>query len=145
MTDKLPVVGKRYRATEANKLILNKDYIMSCDEVLSDRVILDKGERGDHISFPIEDFFKYLEEVPKEQSRWQGDCYVFDRRMAVGHSLTTGHYNMCFCCGYPLSAKDKTHDLYEEGVSCAYCYEKTSDKNKSNYRMRHKQLMTPQK
>ena len=88
---------------------------------------------------------KYLEEVPKEQSRWQGDCYVFDRRMAVGHGLTTGHYNMCFCCGYPLSAKDKTHDLYEEGVSCAYCYEKTSDKNKSNYRMRHKQLMTPQK
>lgn len=88
---------------------------------------------------------KYLEEIPKEQSRWQGDCYVFDRRMAVGHGLTTGHYSMCYCCGYPLSDKDKTHNLYEEGVSCAYCYEKTSFENKSNYRMRHKQLTIAQK
>lgn len=88
---------------------------------------------------------KYLEEIPKEQSRWQGDCYVFDRRMAVGHGLTTGHYSMCYCCGYPLSDKDKTHNLYEEGVSCAHCYEKTSSENKSNYRMRHKQLTIGQK
>lgn len=88
---------------------------------------------------------KYLEEIPKEQSRWQGDCYVFDRRMAVGHGLTTGHYSMCYCCGYPLSDKDKTHNLYEEGVSCAHCYEKTSSENKSNYRMRHKQLTIAQK
>jgi UPF0176 protein len=88
---------------------------------------------------------KYLEEIPKEQSRWQGDCYVFDRRMAVGHGLTTGHYSMCYCCGYPLSDKDKTHNLYEEGVSCAHCYEETSFENKSNYRMRHKQLTIAQK
>ena len=88
---------------------------------------------------------KYLEEIPKEQSRWQGDCYVFDRRMAVGHGVTTGHYSMCYCCGYPLSDKDKTHNLYEEGVSCAHCYEKTSSENKSNYRMRHKQLTIAQK
>ena len=88
---------------------------------------------------------KYLEQVPKEQSRWKGDCYVFDRRMAVGHGLTTGHYSMCFCCGYPLSDKDKIHDHYEEGVSCAYCYQKTSDESKSNYRMRHKQLILAQK
>lgn len=88
---------------------------------------------------------KYLEEVPKEHSRWQGDCYVFDRRMAVGHGLITGHYTMCFCCGYPLSDKDKTHDHYEDGVSCAYCYENTSDDNKSNYRMRQKQLILAQK
>ena len=88
---------------------------------------------------------KYLEEIPKEQSQWQGDCYVFDRRMAVGHGLTTGHYSMCYCCGYPLSDKDKTHNLYEEGVSCAHCYEKTSFENKSNYRMRHKQLTIAQK
>ena len=88
---------------------------------------------------------KYLEEIPKEQSRWQGDCYVFDRRMAVGHGLITGHYSMCYCCGYPLSDKDKTHNLYEEGVSCAHCYEKTSSENKSNYRMRHKQLTIAQK
>ena len=88
---------------------------------------------------------KYLEEVPKEKSRWQGECYVFDRRMAVGHGLTTGRYSMCYCCGYPLSDVDKTHNLYEEGVSCAHCYEKTSAKDKSNYRMRHKQLTITQK
>ena len=88
---------------------------------------------------------KYLEEIPEEKSRWQGDCYVFDRRMAVGHGLTMGHYSMCYCCGYPLSDKDKTHNHYEEGVSCAHCYEKTSFENKSNYRMRHKQLTIAQK
>ena len=42
---------------------------------------------------------KYLEEVPEEDSHWQGECYVFDHRMAVGHGLSTGRYAMCFSCG----------------------------------------------
>ena len=66
MTNKMPVVGKRYRATEANEFIPNKDYIMSCDEILSDRIILDKDKRGGHIIFPIKDFFKYFEELPED-------------------------------------------------------------------------------
>jgi UPF0176 protein len=84
---------------------------------------------------------KYLEEVPADESQWQGDCYVFDRRMAVGHGLTTGRYSMCFCCGYALSDEDKKHPSYEDGVSCAYCYSWSSAKDKARFRMRHKQMM----
>ncbi len=83
---------------------------------------------------------KYLEEIPEAESKWHGDCYVFDKRMAVGHGLTTGRYSMCFCCGYALSAKDKAHPLYEPGVSCAYCHAFSSDADKKRFRMRQRQM-----
>lgn len=82
----------------------------------------------------------YLEQVPEAESRWQGDCFVFDKRMAVGHGLTTGRYSMCSCCGYPLSASDLMRSLYEEGVSCAYCHEKTSEADKARFRARQRQI-----
>jgi len=83
---------------------------------------------------------KYLEEIPPEESRWQGECYVFDKRVAVGHGLTHGNYTMCFCCGYPLAAEDRAHAHYEEGVSCARCYDQTSADDKARFRMRHQQI-----
>ena len=33
---------------------------------------------------------KYLETVPEEDSLWEGECFVFDRRVAVGHGLKEG-------------------------------------------------------
>ncbi len=83
---------------------------------------------------------KYLEEVPTEASRWQGECYVFDHRMAVGPGLTTGRYAMCFSCGEALSEADQSHAEFEEGVSCAFCSDRTSDTDKARFRMRHAQL-----
>ncbi|HEU0117486.1 MAG TPA: rhodanese-related sulfurtransferase [Alphaproteobacteria bacterium] len=83
---------------------------------------------------------KYLEEVPAEESKWQGECYVFDRRVAVGHGLTTGRYTMCFCCGHPLAAEDRANPHYEEGVSCERCFGASSDDDKARFRMRQKQL-----
>lgn len=83
---------------------------------------------------------KYLEEVPVSESRWQGDCYVFDKRMAVGHGLVTGKYSMCFCCGYPISADDLRPPLYEAGVSCVYCHGQTSDGDKARFRERQRQM-----
>ncbi len=83
---------------------------------------------------------KYLEEVPPEDSRWRGDCYVFDHRMAVGHGLSTGRHTMCFCCGEALTEADKSHPEFEEGVSCQLCCEKTSDADKARFRMRHVHL-----
>lgn len=85
---------------------------------------------------------KYLEEVPNEQSKWNGECYVFDRRMAVGHGLSIGQHVMCFSCGYALNKADQHHALYEAGVSCHHCHATTSDADKARYRMRHSQ-MTP--
>lgn len=83
---------------------------------------------------------KYLEEIPPEQSKWHGQCYVFDKRMAVGHGLTTGDYSMCFCCGHPVSADDKRHEHYEDGVSCARCYSQSSDDDKQRFRARHMRM-----
>ena len=83
---------------------------------------------------------KYLEEVPAEASRWQGDCYVFDQRMAVGHGLSTGRYAMCFCCGEALSDADKSQAQFEEGVSCPFCHDRTSEADKARFRMRHAQI-----
>jgi UPF0176 protein len=83
---------------------------------------------------------KYLEEVAPEQSKWNGECYVFDRRMSVGHSLKPGNYSMCFNCGNPINTQDKQHPHFENGVTCANCYANTSEADKSRFRTRHEQL-----
>jgi len=83
---------------------------------------------------------KYLEDVPTESSRWLGDCYVFDQRMAVGPGLSTGRHTMCFSCGEALSETDRSDELFEEGVSCALCHHRTSDADKARFRMRHAQM-----
>ncbi len=83
---------------------------------------------------------KYLEEVPAAESKWQGECYVFDKRMSVGHGLVTGSHSMCFCCGYALSVEDKQHSQFEDGVSCAYCFSQSSVADKARFRTRHQQM-----
>ncbi|MEW5860922.1 MAG: rhodanese-related sulfurtransferase [Cyanobacteriota bacterium] len=64
---------------------------------------------------------KYLEEVPPEESLWQGECFVFDQRVAVREGLEIGTHQMCPSCGHPISEADKTSPHYQEGVSCPYC------------------------
>ena len=83
---------------------------------------------------------KYLEEISAPDSRWRGDCYVFDHRMAVGQGLSTGRYEMCFSCGEALTAADRLEPQFEEGVSCPLCYERTSQADKARFRMRHSQF-----
>ncbi len=64
---------------------------------------------------------KYLEEVPSEQSLWQGECFVFDQRVAVKHDLSDGSYTMCQACGHPISQTDQASSQYQPGVSCPHC------------------------
>lgn len=66
---------------------------------------------------------KYLEEVPTEESLWEGDCFVFDERVALTHGLELGEHEMCPACGHPINEKDKNSPQYEEGVSCPYCFD----------------------
>ncbi|WP_414527572.1 rhodanese-related sulfurtransferase [Nodularia chucula] len=66
---------------------------------------------------------KYLESVPTEESLWEGECFVFDDRVAVRHGLESGSHDRCFCCGHPISAMDKTDPKYEEGISCPHCFD----------------------
>ena len=65
---------------------------------------------------------KYLETVPQEDSRWWGDCFVFDERVSVGHGLAPGHHQLCRSCRMPLSAEDCASPHYVPGVSCPYCH-----------------------
>ena len=66
---------------------------------------------------------KYLEEIPEHESLWEGECFVFDERVAVAHGLEPGSYEMCQACGHPISEEDKATDVYEVGVFCPYCAE----------------------
>jgi len=64
---------------------------------------------------------KYLEEVEEEDSLWEGECFVFDDRVAVKHNLELGQYDQCHACRYPITEEDKIHPHYEKGTSCPRC------------------------
>jgi len=83
---------------------------------------------------------KYLEDVPPEQSKWQGDCFVFDKRVAVGQGLGEGDWSMCFGCREPLSPDERARDDYEEGVCCLHCIDSLTPERAEALRMRHRQM-----
>jgi UPF0176 protein len=83
---------------------------------------------------------KYLEEVPQEDSTWQGDCFVFDARVSVGHGLTEGPHILCHGCRQPILPQDMHRPEYEQGVSCHKCHAKTTDWDKDRFRERQKQI-----
>lgn len=83
---------------------------------------------------------KYLEEVPQEKSLWQGECFVFDERVTVGHGLVPGDYELCRACRHPISAEDKVSAQFEAGVSCPHCYGQHSEEQLQGLRERQKQI-----
>ncbi|MDP4528682.1 rhodanese-related sulfurtransferase [Alkalimonas delamerensis] len=83
---------------------------------------------------------KYLEEVPAEQSLWQGECFVFDQRVAVKHGLEQGSYDQCYACRMPLSQQDMQSEHYIKGLSCPHCHDKTSPEQKAAFAERQKQV-----
>ena len=83
---------------------------------------------------------KYLETVKEESSLWNGDCFVFDQRVAVGHGLAESDYDQCYACRYPITEDDKKHALYIKGVSCHRCHSKMSEDQKIRFAERQKQI-----
>jgi len=83
---------------------------------------------------------KYLEEMDEEQSLWEGECFVFDDRVAVKHNLEQGQYDQCHACRYPITDEDKQHPHYEKGVSCPRCHGSRSEIQVSRYRERERQI-----
>lgn len=84
---------------------------------------------------------KYLETVPKEQSLWEGECFVFDQRVGVKHGLEVGEYDQCYACRMPLSPEELKSEKYTPGISCPYCYNKTSEQKKAALTERQKQVL----
>lgn len=83
---------------------------------------------------------KYLEDVPKEDSTWDGECFVFDARVSVGHGLEEGPHILCYACRRPLLPADQQRPEFELGVSCHQCAADTSDSDKNRFRERQKQI-----
>jgi len=83
---------------------------------------------------------KYLEEVPAEESLWEGECFVFDERVAVVHDLEIGTHDMCRSCGHPISEADKASTHYEEGISCPYCFEDLTEEKRKRRQEKQKQI-----
>lgn len=82
---------------------------------------------------------KYLEKVPAEESLWQGECFVFDERVSVGHGLKPGPHELCRCCREPLPEGAKASPLFELGVSCPRCHALTTEVQKNSARERQRQ------
>jgi UPF0176 protein len=82
---------------------------------------------------------KYLERVPEHESLWEGDCFVFDRRVAVGHGLVESDVTTCHACREPLTAEDRASDFYVDGESCPYCHSQRSPEQRQGYAERHRQ------
>ncbi|HWU61021.1 MAG TPA: rhodanese-related sulfurtransferase [Ensifer sp.] len=88
---------------------------------------------------------KYLENVPAEESLWEGDCFVFDERVGVGHGLEEGEYKLCRACRFPLKAEDTTSPQYEDGVSCPHCYKDRTEEDRERFRQRQLQMKLAKK
>lgn len=82
----------------------------------------------------------YLEKTPVEQTRWDGECFVFDSRVSVDHDLEKGSYDQCYACRFPIDDAQKASDLYVPGVSCPRCHDAHSDQQKERFTERQKQI-----
>jgi UPF0176 protein len=120
----------------------NKKIAMFCTggircEKASSMMIKDGFKKVNHLKGGI---LNYFEKINEEESLWEGECFVFDDRVAIKHDLSEGSYDMCHGCRMPITDKDKTSELYIKGVACPSCYNQTSDEQKSRYMSRQKQV-----
>ena len=84
---------------------------------------------------------KYLEEVDPDESLWQGECFVFDQRVAIKHGLEVGDYDQCYACRYPLSKEDIKSKKYLPGISCPKCHGTHTEEKIKALTERQKQII----
>jgi len=83
---------------------------------------------------------KYLERIPEAESLWQGECFVFDNRVAVTHGLHQGRYDLCHACRLPISPEDKQSSHFQEGISCPHCISSLTARKKARFQERQRQI-----
>ena len=99
-----------------------------------------KAEGFDDVHHLKGGILKYLETVPPAESLWQGECFVFDERVAVGHGLAPGTHGLCRACRMPVSVEDRASPLFVEGVSCPACHDRRDADQRAGYAERHRQV-----
>ncbi len=128
-------VSKRMSPLKDKKVAMFCTGGIRCEK--STAYMLDKGfKEVYHLEGGI---LKYLEEVPKEKSLWEGSCFVFDKRMALDMELELTDYGMCYGCRHPIDLQERSSLLYEEGVSCSKCHSERTEEQKEKARQRHLQ------
>tara|TARA_B100000767_G_scaffold97628_1_gene93699 strand:+ start:49 stop:990 length:942 start_codon:yes stop_codon:yes gene_type:complete len=130
-------VDKNLNKNEPKKVAMFCTGGIRCEKATS--LMLEKGFKNVyHLKGGI---LKYLETIPKEESLWQGECFVFDQRVAVTHGLNEGQYDQCFACRHPLAPDQLKSKQYIKGISCPYCFNKLTKKKKAGVIERQKQIM----
>jgi UPF0176 protein len=88
---------------------------------------------------------KYLEKIPSDKSLWDGECFVFDQRIAVGNGLIVGDHEQCYACRHPVSPQDRESSKFRLGVSCPYCFDNLPEKTRARAIERQKQNVLSKK
>jgi len=83
---------------------------------------------------------QYLDDVTKEKNLFKGECFVFDKRVALDHELEKGSYSICHACGMPVSIQDQKRKEYREGIQCHFCINQFSDDDRKRFQERQKQI-----
>ena len=104
-----------------------------------------KSEGIDEVYHLRGGILRYLEQMPQQDSKWQGECFVFDERVSVRHGLELGKMELCHACRRPISQDDKASAHYTEGVSCPACYTERSDDDRARFAERQKQIALAKK
>ncbi|MFA7349379.1 MAG: rhodanese-related sulfurtransferase [Methylotenera sp.] len=129
-------VAKHFDPSKHKKVAMFCTGGIRCEKASS--YMMDQGfEEVFHLQGGI---LKYLETVPEAQSLWQGECFVFDQRVAVKHNLEVGEFDQCYACRHPLSPTEMQNEQYTAGVSCPYCYDKLSTEKRASLIERQKQV-----
>ena len=88
---------------------------------------------------------KYFEDVPYEESLWEGECFVFDSRVSVDHKLEKGIYDLCYACRMPITQENMDDKRYLPGISCPHCFETKSKEQLARYQERQRQMALARK
>ncbi|MBB4081178.1 rhodanese-related sulfurtransferase [Brevundimonas lenta] len=99
-----------------------------------------KAEGVQHVHHLEGGILRYLETTPPAESLWEGECFVFDERVAVGHGLSEGSHTLCRGCRMPVSEAGRTSPRYVEGVCCERCHDTRSDDQRDRYLERQRQM-----
>ena len=130
-------VAKNLDKTKHKKVAMFCTGGIRCEKASS--YMMDQGfEEVYHLQGGI---LKYLETVPEENSMWEGECFVFDQRVAVKHNLEVGEYDQCYACRHPLSPEEMQSEQYAAGISCPYCYSSISEEKRASLKERQKQVL----
>lgn len=134
-------VAEHFDKTKHKKVAMFCTGGIRCEKASS--YMIDQGfEEVYHLQGGI---LKYLETVPEAESMWEGECFVFDQRVAVKHNLEVGDFDQCYACRHPLSPAELQSPQYTAGISCPYCYDKISEQKRASLTERQKQVILAKK